>query len=144
VDSGSANVCQTLTMESLTSSMSASVSAPPGASVPGGMLSLTTATGDPDVTARTSGGHLVTGPVPPYSQPAAESNAPKVLGIIGIVLAFCCSPVGIILGVISYVMAKQRNQSTTLGLVAIILGAAFLVLGIVLNVAGVIHYPMSK
>jgi hypothetical protein len=73
---------------------------------------------------------------PPMGQPAAQSNVPMILGILGIVFDICCVPVGLTLGIVSFIMAKQRGQSQTLGLVAIILGVALVVVNGILLATG--------
>lgn len=75
-------------------------------------------------------------PPPGYGVPQA-SNTPMVLGIIGIVLAFCCWPVGLTLGIISYVQAnKTPGGNTTLGMVAIGLNILFGLVGIISAATG--------
>ncbi|MFN2536918.1 MAG: hypothetical protein ABR549_02050 [Mycobacteriales bacterium] len=75
-------------------------------------------------------------PPPGYGAPQANST-PLVLGIIGIVLAFCCWPVGLALGIISYVQAnKQPGGNTTIGMVAIGLNILLGIIGIVMIATG--------
>lgn len=69
-------------------------------------------------------------PPPGYSQPG-QNNTPMVLGIIGIVCWFCCSPAAIVLGLIGQSKAKESGQSPTLPKIAWIGGIAFLVLGVI-------------
>jgi len=58
---------------------------------------------------------------PPPGYPAARSNTPTILGIIGIVIGLlCCGPAGIVLGIVSIVQARKTGQSQTLGIVAIV------------------------
>ena len=78
------------------------------------------------------------GPPPPgYGAPPQASNTPLVLGIIGIVLSFCCWPVGLTLGIISYVQAnKTPGGNTTIGIVAIGLNILFGLVGIVSAATG--------
>lgn len=77
------------------------------------------------------------GPPPPGGgyggppPPGGPSNTPMILGIIGIVCWFCCSPAAIALGLIGQSQAQKSGQSTTLPRVAWIGGIAFLILGII-------------
>ena len=88
------------------------------------------------------------GPPPPgYGPPPnPSSSTPMVLGIIGIVMAGCCWPIGLTLGILSYTQAKkQPAANTTLGVVAIALS----ILSAVVNVAalasghGFVYYRNS-
>ena len=70
-------------------------------------------------------------PPPGYGAAPTPSSTPMVLGIIGIVAAFCCSPLAIGLGIASYVQAsRQPGGNTALGIIAVVLGVAFLLLNI--------------
>jgi uncharacterized protein YneF (UPF0154 family) len=75
---------------------------------------------------------------PPYGQPAAQSNTPMILGVVGLVVGLlCCSPAGIVLGYLSMKKAKEQGQSTTLGKVAMIVSIVALVIGIIAGLSGV-------
>jgi hypothetical protein len=79
------------------------------------------------------------GPPPPgYGAPqGASSNTPLVLGIIGIVMAVCCWPIGLTLGIISYTQAKkQPGANTTVGAVAIGLSAVLGIVSLVMAATG--------
>ncbi|MGB9377771.1 MAG: hypothetical protein WCB04_09705 [Mycobacteriales bacterium] len=65
----------------------------------------------------------------------ATNNTPMILGVIGIVCWFFCSPAAIALGLIGAQKARQSGQSDTLPKIAWIGGIAFLALGIVYAVA---------
>ncbi|MEV6527286.1 DUF4190 domain-containing protein [Longispora sp. NPDC051575] len=66
------------------------------------------------------------------TQPAGKDNT-QLFGILGIVFAFCCSPVGVIFGFLSINQAKKTGGSQTLGQVAIGLSAVLFVLSLVYN-----------
>ncbi len=69
---------------------------------------------------------------PPYGPSGGgQSNGPMIMGIIGIVCWFCCSPAAIVLGLIGQSQAKKSGQSATLPRIAWIGGIIFLLLGIV-------------
>src|SRR6059058_1190157 len=80
------------------------------------------------------------GPPPPGYAPApgtSTSSTPMVLGILGIVFAICCWPIGLVLGILSYTQAgKQPGANKTLGMVAIGLSIAFGLVGIVMAATG--------
>lgn len=74
------------------------------------------------------------------ASPAAQSNTPNIMGIIGIVCWFCCSPAAIVLGLIGESQAKKSGQSTTLPRVAWIGGIVALIVGIILAATGNINF----
>jgi hypothetical protein len=60
-----------------------------------------------------------------------------VLGILGIVFAVCCWPVGLVLGILSYNQSgKQPGGNRTLGMVAIGLSVLFGIYNIILVATG--------
>ena len=77
----------------------------------------------------------MTGPYPPPAATPANDKT-TLWGVLGIVFAFCCSPLGILFGVLALNEAKKAGKPPTLGWIAIILSAVLLVLGIILNVTG--------
>ncbi|RZU52058.1 hypothetical protein EV385_3899 [Krasilnikovia cinnamomea] len=81
----------------------------------------------------------MTTPPPYYGPPAQPANDKTTLwGVLGIVFAFCCSPLGIVFGILSLMEAKKVGKEPTLGYIAIGLSALLFVVGIVLNVTGVL------
>ena len=77
----------------------------------------------------------MTGPYPPPAATPANDKT-TLWGVLGIVFAFCCSPLGIIFGVLSLNEAKKVGKPPTLGWFAIILSAVLLVVSIILNATG--------
>jgi hypothetical protein len=76
--------------------------------------------------------------------PVPQNNTPMTLGIIGIVVGvLCCSPAGIVLGIVSMNKAKAAGQPTTLGMVAVIVSAIALVVGIILFLSGALQGPAT-
>jgi hypothetical protein len=72
-------------------------------------------------------------PPPYYGQqpPAAPGNDKVTLwGVLGIVFALCCTPLGIVFGVLSLLEARKVGKQPTLAYIAF--GVA--VLGIVINI----------
>ncbi|HEY3561112.1 MAG TPA: DUF4190 domain-containing protein [Kribbella sp.] len=65
-----------------------------------------------------------------YGATAPQSNAPKVMSIIGIVCWFCCPIASIVLGFLGQNKFREQGQPDTLAKVAWIGGIVFLVLGI--------------
>jgi hypothetical protein len=70
-------------------------------------------------------------PPPPYPPAAAPGNDRTTLfGVLGIVIGvLCCSPAGIVFGVLSMQHAKRNGKPNTLGIVAIALSAVSLIVG---------------
>jgi len=71
--------------------------------------------------------------------PAQENNTLGVVGlvtgILGLVFAFCCSPLGVLMGIVAVVcgiIASGRGQKFALA--GIIMGAIAFVLGILLSI----------
>ncbi len=64
----------------------------------------------------------------------SDSKTPMVLGIIGIVCWFCCSPAAIVLGLIGQSQADKNGQPTTLPRIAWIGGIVALIIGIIVAV----------
>lgn len=78
------------------------------------------------------------GPPPGYgSQPPAAGNDKTTLwGVLGIVFAFCCAPLGAVFGVLSLLEAKKVGKQPTLAYVAFAIAALVIVTNIVLAVTG--------
>lgn len=75
-------------------------------------------------------------PLPQYQPaPAADRNAGRTVGIIGLIFAFLFPLVGLILGIVSIVQAKNGGGSKGLGLAATIISAVFMIIGIIVLVA---------
>lgn len=94
---------------------------------------MTTPPGDPNA----GGGYPPPPPGPDgygYGAPQPQSNAPKILGIVGIICAFVCSPAGIVLGIIGMTKANNTGQSKTLPMVALVLSIIALVIGLITNI----------
>ncbi|SDY74622.1 hypothetical protein SAMN05444365_103331 [Micromonospora pattaloongensis] len=74
---------------------------------------------------------------PPPPPPAAAGNDKTTLwGVLGIVFAFCCLPLGVVFAVLSLNEAKKSGKQPTLAYVAFGLSALLLVLNIILAVSG--------
>ena len=75
-------------------------------------------------------------PPPNYGppQPAAAGNDKTTLwGVLGIVFAFCCAPLGIVFGILSLLEARKVGKQPTLAYIAF--GLA--VLGVIGNIIAV-------
>lgn len=82
---------------------------------------------------------------PPPGYPAARSNTPTILGIIGIIVGLlCCGPAGIVLGVISILQARKTGQSQTLGIVAIVASVIGMIINIVLISNGTYNFSTTR
>ena len=73
--------------------------------------------------------------VPP--QPAAQDPG-RTLGIVGLILAFFYSLIGMIISIVAYRQSAQAGYKNNIALAGIIVGAVFLVLSIILQVTGVL------
>ena len=73
--------------------------------------------------------------VPP---PPAAQDPGRTLGIVGLILAFFCSLIGMIISIVAYRQSAQAGYKNNIALAGIIVGAVFLVLGIILQVTGVL------
>lgn len=83
----------------------------------------------------------MTQPMPPMSQPPQQPVAPangsypgKTLGIVGLIVSFFASLIGLILSIVAYSQSKKAGYKNTPALVGIILGAVFLVIGIIVAI----------
>ena len=68
--------------------------------------------------------------VPP---PPAAQDPGRTLGIVGLILAFFCSLIGMIISIVAYRQSAQAGYKNNIALAGIIVGAVFLVLGLVLQ-----------
>ncbi len=75
---------------------------------------------------------LIVGEVTSYTpQPAAPANDRTTLfGVIGIIGAICCFPVGIVFGILAIMQAKRSGKPPTLGYIAIGLCAVLVIVNI--------------
>jgi len=76
---------------------------------------------------------------PPYGQPAPANDKTTLWGVLGIVFALCCTPLGIVFAILSLLEAKKVGKQPTLAYVAFGLVALGIVLNIVLVTTG--NYP---
>ena len=67
-------------------------------------------------------------------QPAADPGS--TLGIVGLILAIipCTSTIGLVLGIVAYIVSRRAGFQNGKALAAIIIGAAWLVLGFILQI----------
>jgi Ca2+/H+ antiporter len=68
--------------------------------------------------------------VPP---PPAAQDPGRTLGIVGLILAFFCSLIGMIISIVAYRQSAQAGYKNNIALAGIIVGAVFFVLGLVLH-----------
>lgn len=81
----------------------------------------------------------------PYGPPAGAPSNDKVTlwGVLGIVFAFCCTPLGIVFAVLSLMEAKKVGKQPTLAYVAFGCVALSVVLGIVFSATGALNGFMN-
>ena len=81
---------------------------------------------------------------PPYGQPAAASNDKTTLwGVLGIVFAFCCTPLGIVFAILSLMEAKKAGKQPTLAYVAFGCVALSVIIGIISASTGALNFNTS-
>ncbi|WP_305789779.1 DUF4190 domain-containing protein [Symbioplanes lichenis] len=75
---------------------------------------------------------------PPYGPPptAASNDKTTLWGVLGIVFAFCCLPLGVVFSVLSLLEAKKVGKQPTLAYVGFGIAALSLILNIVLAATG--------
>jgi hypothetical protein len=73
----------------------------------------------------------------PYTQPAAPANDRTTLwGVLGIIGAFCCWPLGVLFAILCLLEARKSGKSPTLAYVTF----AIVAVGLVVNIIVAINY----
>lgn len=68
----------------------------------------------------------------PGAPAAAGNDKTTLFGVLGLIIGLiCCSPAGIVLGILSVNQAKQHGSSPTLGYVAVVVSSIALVFGVI-------------
>ncbi|NUO56951.1 MAG: DUF4190 domain-containing protein [Hamadaea sp.] len=70
--------------------------------------------------------------VPQPAAPAGKDNT-TLFGVLGIVFALCCAPIGVIFGVLSHLQANKNGKPATLAIVAYVVAALNIIAGIVIQ-----------
>jgi hypothetical protein len=85
-------------------------------------------------------------PPPYYGPPPAAPGNDKVTlwGVLGIVFAFCCWPLGIVFGVLSLLEARKVGKQPTLAYVAFGIIVLAFILNIILAATGVLSDLISN
>ncbi len=73
---------------------------------------------------------------PQYGPPPPSNDKTTLWGILGIIFALCCAPLGIVFGALALVEAKKNRTSPTLGYIAIGLGVLSIILNAILLATG--------
>jgi hypothetical protein len=81
--------------------------------------------------------------MPPPAAPASNDKT-TLWGVLGIVFAFCCAPLGILFGVLSLLEARKSGKKPTLAYVAFGLAAVLIVVNIILAATGNGYWNMSS
>lgn len=86
--------------------------------------------------------NISTAPTPPVAPSSdADASMSRIMGLIGILVAFLFPPAGIVIGAISMRQAKRAGQPNTLGKVGMLTGLILTVLIVVgLAVLGAFMY----
>ena len=72
----------------------------------------------------------MTAPYPPPAQPAPATDKVTLWGVLGIVGAFCCWPLGVVFAILCLLEAKKFNKPPTLAYIAF----GVLALGLIINI----------
>jgi hypothetical protein len=85
-------------------------------------------------------------PPPYYGPPAAAPGNDKVTlwGVLGIVFAVCCWPLGILFGILGLLEARKVGKPPTLAYVAFGVVALVLIVGIILSATGAVSNMVSN
>jgi hypothetical protein len=73
-----------------------------------------------------------------YPPAPAPQDPGRTLGIVGLILAFFCSLIGLIISIIAYRQSQQAGYKNNIALAGIIVGAISLLIGLLLQVTGVL------
>ena len=84
----------------------------------------------------------MTGPYPPPAATPANDKT-TLWGVLGIVFAFCCLPLGVIFAILSMNEAKKFGKPPTLAYVALGISAVLLVLNIILFATGALDFSST-
>ena len=71
-----------------------------------------------------------------YPPAPAPQDPGRTLGIVGLILAFFCSLIGLIISIIAYRQSQQAGYKNNIALAGIIVGAISLVFGLILQFTG--------
>jgi hypothetical protein len=89
----------------------------------------------------------VTPPPPPYyGPPAAAPGNDKVTlwGVLGIVFAICCWPLGVVFGILGFLEARKVGKQPTLAYIAFGIIVLAFVVNIILFATGALSNMMSN
>jgi hypothetical protein len=75
--------------------------------------------------------------------PAAANDKTTLWGVLGIIGAFCCWPLGLVFSILCLMEAKKYNKPPTLAYIAFAVLALGLVLNIILATTGALTNLMS-
>jgi Ca2+/H+ antiporter len=73
-----------------------------------------------------------------YPPAPAPRDPGRTLGIVGLILAFFCSLIGLIISIIAYRQSQQAGYKNNIAMAGIIVGTISLVLGVILQFTGVL------
>jgi hypothetical protein len=85
-------------------------------------------------------------PPPYYGPPAAAPGNDKVTlwGVLGIVFAFCCWPLGVVFGILSLLEARRYGKQPTLAYVTFGIIVLALIVNIILAATGALSDMYSR
>jgi hypothetical protein len=78
----------------------------------------------------------LTGPYPPPPAATPANDRTTLWGVLGIIFAFCCTPLAILFAVLSLLEARKYGKPPTLAYVAFAVIAVGFIIGLILAFAG--------
>jgi threonine/homoserine/homoserine lactone efflux protein len=70
--------------------------------------------------------------VPQPAAPAGKDNT-TLFGVLGIIFALCCAPIGIVFGVLSQLQANKNGKPITLAIITYVVAALNIIAGIAIQ-----------
>jgi hypothetical protein len=77
----------------------------------------------------------LTAPMPPAAAPAG-SDKTTLWGVLGIIFALCCWPLGVVFGILSMLEARKVGKQPTLAYVAFGIAVVIVIVNIILFATG--------
>jgi threonine/homoserine/homoserine lactone efflux protein len=71
--------------------------------------------------------------IPQPAAPAGKDNT-TLFGVLGIIFALCCAPIGILFAVLSHLQANKNGKPATLAIVGYVVAALNIIFGIIYSV----------
>jgi multisubunit Na+/H+ antiporter MnhG subunit len=75
-------------------------------------------------------------PSAPPPPPAAANDKTTLWGVLGIIFAFCCWPLGLVFSILAIREAKNAGKPATLGIIGIVIIVIAFIVNIILFATG--------